>query len=180
MNCSSRTKRKGEILQRNFVQRVNNNMTASKVQSISQRSIPFNKASQVQNGVTNHATPPVTRRCLFGIPDPQELNEVFQRRLEHERQRAIKKYGFDVKTESYVNDTEQQTTSASHENDCEKVTVTTQNQPCKSTVNNSSKCNKLNCKVDDAGLKSPSPKKPYDRNQVTKQTILTGRCKRFE
>lgn len=76
-------------------------MTASKVDLMATRSSHSNRWCNVQE-VQRTAAPRVTRRCLFGQPDQDELQKIWKGNLETERQRMLNKYGFDVKTEKYV------------------------------------------------------------------------------
>lgn len=74
-------------------------MTATKVDSIATR--PSQRWCNVRD-VQKSVVPRVTRRCLFGPPDQDELQKIWKRNLETERQRMLSKYGFDVKTEKFV------------------------------------------------------------------------------
>lgn len=76
-------------------------MTASKVDSFATRSSHSNRSCNVQD-VQRIAVPRVTRRCLFGHPDQDELQKLFKGNQESERLRMLRNYGFDVKTEKYV------------------------------------------------------------------------------
>uniref|UniRef100_A0A336KV53 CSON000179 protein n=1 Tax=Culicoides sonorensis TaxID=179676 RepID=A0A336KV53_CULSO len=72
-------------------------MTATKIDIMASKPMQRCYVKDVQQVV-----PRVTRRCLFGAPDQDELQKIWNRNLETERQRMINKYGFDVKTEKFV------------------------------------------------------------------------------
>lgn len=172
-------------------------MTASKVQLVAAQQ-PIPRTIELRSATQTRALPAVTRRCLFGVPDPKELDAIYQRNLERERQRMINNYAFDPKTEKFVgpSGTEQANakastkpsskpnkTSSSNEIESQSVgnsrkstSMTATSSVATKSVNNkkgtTQKCNIPNAVIAKALL---SPKKPYDRQCLAnKQKTLTG------
>lgn len=161
-------------------------MTASKVQVAQRPSVTLKTTtSTIPLNVPPPRMPPAAttpRRCLFGTPDPKELQEVWERGMDRERQRMLKNYGFDVKTDQFVTDKKKtagvgKTGDVCKNNNNKKVVLAT---PAKSSLSsknvNTPNTNNTNNKT----LLSPR-KSPYRRLKhaaATKQTALTGEYSR--
>lgn len=126
-------------------------MTATKVDLIATRQSQTNNRWCNVQDVQRAAAPRVTRRCLFGTPDQDELQKIWKSNLDNERQRMLNRYGFDVKTEKFVGHNSV-TTSQSSPGDKTK-NCTGSNRLCNNTNNK----------------KTSSDYKPY------KQTCMTGK-----
>lgn len=164
-------------------------MTASKVQLVSQRG-PISQPIEPRNVVHNRVVPAVTRRCLFGVPDPKDLQDVYQRQLERERQRAINNYGFDVKYGKFINTTTDDSNTSStttkvnsnnHNKNNSDFLEVKNNKSNKyslsinTKVNGTQECNKTNStKSINVIAKTLSPKKHNLRQRNIKQATITG------
>lgn len=99
-------------------------MTVTKVQVLSQ--VP-NRGNAIQKDV-HKLVPTVTRRCLFGVPDKEELQAVWNKNSERESHRMLTKYGFDVKLEKFVGGNF--TSSPSHHSIDKKTNMRGQKPEC--------------------------------------------------
>lgn len=170
-------------------------MTASKVQLVAhqrpQMMLSRNPSTTTTTTTTSDFRPAriVTKRCLFGPPDPQELQDVVNRCMDRERQRAIENYGFDVKTEKIVNNTNisviyaaagmllpttnsesKTTTEEKCAGDC---LLMNKDEVQEVSVESTKSSNSLKLSANVIATKTLSPKKPYERLRKP-QMLITG------